>query len=277
MKPGILVISHGSREKRWVERVDETVKGVREALSGIAVECGYLELVDGRLIQDGIDSLEAQGVTAMLAVPLFVSTGSKHVDEIGWALGAYAEPRHPTDLEPFRLRAKLTYGQPIGDDPEIAEALLEKLRASLPDAEPARTGLLLVGHGSEERWFYDEWRRGLLGLARRMAKLGGYADADAALLRPDEAAGRARELRSRTPAIERIAAVPVFVSEGYFTSTVIPKRLEGLGCDYVPGALIPHPNVAAWVVRQAKEWLESVAVESKEGEHVGEDQGQVNL
>ncbi|MBB6676290.1 cobalamin biosynthesis protein CbiX [Cohnella lubricantis] len=273
MKPGILVISHGSREERWVSRVDDTIRGVREALAGIPVEGAYLELVEGRLIQDGIDRLEQMGVTHLLAVPLFVSSGSVHVDEIGWALGAYDEPRRPTDLKRLRVGMQLTYGRPIADDPEIAEALLDKAARDMSAAERARTGLLLIGHGSEEPWFYDEWKRGLLGLARRMAELGGYAAADAALLRPDEAAARVRALHERGAAarVERVQAVPVFISEGYFTSAVIPKRLAGLGCEYTPGSLIPHPKVGEWIVRQAAEWLQEVAVKGKEGEQVGEN------
>ncbi|MBB6734021.1 sirohydrochlorin chelatase [Cohnella zeiphila] len=271
MKPGVLVIGHGSRDERWVERVEETVRGVRKSLPGVPVACGYLELVDGRLIQDGIDRLEAEGVTDLLAIPLFVSEGSTHVDEIGWALGAYAEPRRPTDLERYRVESRLTYGRPIGDDPEIVDALLDKLAASGLSEEPAREGLLLIGHGSEEAWFYEKWRSGLEGLAARMKQRGGFADATAALLRPDEAADRVRAMRSGSGTELRVLAVPVFVSEGYFTSEVIPKRLAGLGCRYAEGALIPHPKVADWVVRQAKEWLAKLRAECKEGEQVGEN------
>ena len=277
MKPGVLVVAHGSRDERWVARVEETVREVRESLPGVPAACGYLELVEGRLIQDGIDRLEKEGVTHLLAIPLFVSAGSTHVDEIGWALGAYEKPRRPTDLARYRVRSRLTYGSPIGDDPEIAEALLDKLAASGLSEQPAREGLLLIGHGSEDPWFYEEWRRGLEGLAQRMRQRGGYADAEAALLRPDEAADRVRAMRERKGPELGVVAVPVFISEGYFTSEVIPKRLTGLGCRYAAGALIPHPQVAEWAVRQAKEWLAALPMESKEGEQVGEDESSVNL
>ncbi len=50
MAIGVLIISHGSRNREWVRLVDEAV--------------------------------ERMSVTEMIVVPLFVSSGSKHVEEI---------------------------------------------------------------------------------------------------------------------------------------------------------------------------------------------------
>lgn len=197
-RPGILVISHGSREPGWVAQVEDAVAEARTKLpADLPVEAAYLELVEGRLIQDGVRALEARGVTDIYALPLFVSSGSTHVDEIGWALGAYAEPRRETDLEPIAVTARLTYGEPIGSDPEIARVLAAKLAPR--SREPASECVLLVGHGSDEPWFYEAWRRELEGLAAEIARIGGYAGADAALLRPDEPAARIASLRARYP------------------------------------------------------------------------------
>jgi sirohydrochlorin ferrochelatase len=254
VKPGILIISHGSRENGWVSLVDDAVHSCRKMLSkfDVPIEAVFLELVEGRLIQDGIDRLEAQGVTQMLAIPLFISSGSKHVDEIGWALGAYSECRTDTDLTPFRIQADLTYGQPIDDDPEIAEVLLE--RAASMSSDPAQEILLFIGHGSDKPGFHESWRRGLHALASRVRERGGYAGADITMLRPDLAAETAASLRRRYPEAA-VLAVPVFLSEGYFTQQVIPQRLETVDCRYTGQALMPHPQVARWVARQASEWL----------------------
>ena len=262
MQPGILVISHGSREAGWVERVETAVRDAARMLEtrtgGVPLEAAYLELVEGRLIQDGIDRLEASGVTDMLAIPLFVSAGSKHVNEIGWALGAVKELRCETELTPFRRAARLTYGRPIGDDPEIAQVLLDKVAPR--STHPAGETLLLIGHGNEVPALEEAWRQGLRGLAEQMRTLGGYAGADIALLRPNanEAAERVEALRRRWPSC-RILAVPVLLSPGYFTAEAVPRRLCGLPCDYVETALLPHPKMAEWIVRQAVEWLGNLA------------------
>lgn len=255
-QPGILVISHGSRESGWVSLVDETVGRARASLPPeVPVETAFLELVDGRLIQDGIDRLEAAGVTHIFAIPLFVSSGSTHVDEIGWALSAYPEVRTETDLEPFEIHAQLTYGKPIDDDPEIAEILGERLAALSETA--SEESLLLVCHGSEHPGFHEAWRDGMASLAEMVKQRGGYAGADFAMLRPNMAAEKFRLLRERSPGT-RVLAVPVFLSEGYFTREAIPARLEGLDCRYDGRTLMPHRNVTRWIMRQASRWLESV-------------------
>lgn len=253
LKAGVLIISHGSREPGWVAQVEQAVAEARAQLPGeLPVEAAYLELVEGRLIQDGVRALEAQGVTDIFALPLFVSSGSTHVDEIGWALGAYAKPRRETDLEPVDVRALLTYGEPIGSDPEIASVLADKLAAY--SREPAAEAVLLVGHGSDEPWFYEAWRRELEGLAGELVRIGGFAGADAALLRPDETAARIAALREAHPDA-RLLAVPVFLSEGYFTSSAVPGRLAGRDCDYVESSLLPHPLVSEWIVHRVRAWL----------------------
>lgn len=252
-RPGILVISHGSREAGWVAQVERAVEEARAKLPvGLPVEAAYLELVEGRLIQDGVTALEAQGVSDIYALPLFVSSGSTHVDEIGWALGAYPEPRRETDLEPIAVRARLAYGQPIGSDPEIARVLADKLAAGA--REPAAEAVLLVGHGSDEPWFYEAWRRELEGLAAELVRVGGYAGAAAALLRPDETAAAIALLRTRHPGA-RLLAIPLFLSEGFFTSSAVPGRLAGQGVDYVQCALLPHPAVSDWIVGRVRTWL----------------------
>lgn len=262
MKPGLLVISHGSREAGWVALVDETIEAARVQLGDtMAIEAGFLELVEGRLIQDGIDRLEAAGVTHLLALPLFVSSGSTHVDEIGWALGAYPEPKVETDLEPYRMPSlQLTYGQPMDGSPELIGVVLDRLKEMSVD--PSREIVLLVGHGSEEAGFLEAWERGLAAIAERVVGLGGYASCSFALLLPNQVHER-MELLKQENSGRVVLVMALFLSEGYFTNVVVSRRLEGTGVAedayrYDGRALMPHPNVANWIVRQAREWIEGL-------------------
>ncbi len=246
-KPGVLVISHGSPDSDWVAFVDEAVAGAASELqANIPIVSSFLEIVEGRLIQDGIDQLEAWGVTDIIVIPLFVSSGSTHIDEISYALGMKSTPEKETDLEPFSLSARVFFGDPIDDDPIVAEIVWDKVKEL--SSWPEREVLLLVGHGSRHEGFRQRWERGIAGLSARVGRLGGLAHADYALLSPDS-------LRSKVSYWQEergyeVIVAPLFLSKGYFTGTVIPTRLEGLPYHYLGEALLPHSRLSRWISYQ---------------------------
>lgn len=248
MKSGVLVISHGSREETWVSLVDEAVRELAKDVD-VPVVASYLELVEGRLIQDGILALEGQGVTDMLVIPLFVSSGSTHIDEIAYALGVKSVPDKETDLEPFEVKARVHFGTPVDDDPDIAVMVWDKVREL--SCEPSKEVVLLVGHGSRHELFRTRWEFGINSLALRVAEVSGTF-ADAALLNPGNIREKVVEWKER--GCEVIVA-PLFLSEGYFTEKVIPDRLEGLLCRYSGRTLLPHPLLPQWMLRQVRTFL----------------------
>ncbi|WP_331459292.1 sirohydrochlorin chelatase [Paenibacillus sp. FJAT-27812] len=149
-KVGVLVISHGSRDKGWVDLVDEAVTAIHLP-ADVPIYDSYLELVEGRLIQDGITSLEGQGVTDIIVVPLFVSSGSTHIDEISYSFGVIKQPLLETDMKPFDIKARIHCTLPIDNDPVIAEIIYDKIKEV--SESPTQEILLLIGHGSKERAF----------------------------------------------------------------------------------------------------------------------------
>ncbi|UJF32676.1 sirohydrochlorin chelatase [Paenibacillus hexagrammi] len=243
---GVLVISHGSRDEGWVRLVDEAVSAV-ELPGNMPIYASYLELVEGRLIQDGIYSLEAQGVTDIIVIPLFVSSGSTHIDEISYALGVIPEPLLETDMTPFDIQANIHFAAPIDDDPVIAEILYENI-AELA-TEPQNQIVLLIGHGSVEKGFHLKWRRGLEKLAERLKAIGGFDEADVAMLLPDQVQRKMKTWAKNKPE-HKIVVAPLFLSEGYFTRQVIPSRLEGDAYLYNGRALLPSPLISKWMERQ---------------------------
>ncbi|NHN29659.1 sirohydrochlorin chelatase [Paenibacillus agricola] len=254
LKYGVLVISHGSRNEKWVHLVDEAVNAM-QIPDGIPVYASFLEIVEGRLIQDGITHLESLGVTDIIAVPLFISSGSTHIDEISYALGVKPEPVLPTDMTPFAIQAKLHFTNPIDDDPIIAQILYEKMKPL--SLKPAEEIVLLVGHGSVERNFHILWRRGLERLASRLKEYGDFDEVDVAMLLPDQIDRKMNHWLKLKPN-HMVLVVPVFLSEGYFTNEVIPERLQGYTYKYNGSSLLPHPLVARWLERQTAIFWERV-------------------
>ncbi|WP_054026536.1 sirohydrochlorin chelatase [Bacillus sp. FJAT-28004] len=260
MKPGILVISHGSREAAWVQLVDEAIAAAAASprLSGVPIMSSFLEIVEGRLIQDGIDELERQGVTDMFVVPLFVSSGSTHVDEIGQAFGFPWVSDLEGDLGTFRVTANIHYGLPIDDDPKIAELLASNI-AQL-STKPEMEALLLIGHGSKEKVFHERWQEGLLKLGERVRALGGYKRAEYAMLLPDQAAIKLAAMQTANPQ-EAVIVVPLFLSQGYFTKQVIPTRLNGLAYRYNGKAMLPNTAIEQWLEHQMFDGLQRLLEE----------------
>ncbi|WP_020619045.1 CbiX/SirB N-terminal domain-containing protein [Paenibacillus daejeonensis] len=266
-KFGILVISHGSRDADWVTLVDEAVAAVKVP-PGVEIVSSFLELIDGRLIQDGIDDLEGRGVTDMYVLPLFVSSGSTHIDDIGQGFGQPPVSDREGDLGVFTIRsARITVGPPIDDDPELAEVLLGNIREL--SGHPEREALLLVAHGSKEPVFHGRWRQGMRGLADRVRELGGFRRAESAMLLPNQAGCVLGAMKRQEPETA-VLVVPLFLSRGYFTQSVIPARLSGLDYRYNGRTILPHPFATRWMERQAAAWLDgfkrNVGSDQLEGE-----------
>lgn len=245
-KVGVLVISHGSRDKGWVDLVDEAVTAIHLP-ADVPIYASYLELVEGRLIQDGITSLEAQGVTDIIVVPLFVSSGSTHIDEISYSLGVIKQPLLETDMKPFDIKARIHCTSPIDDDPVIAEIIYDKIKEL--SESPTQEILLLIGHGSQEEGFHHKWLQGLEQLAGRLKALGGYDEAGVAMLLPDQVHSKMTEWADKKPGHTVIVA-PLFLSEGYFTNQVVPSRLKGFAYKYNGRALLPSPLISKWMEEQ---------------------------
>ncbi|UHA74714.1 sirohydrochlorin chelatase [Paenibacillus sp. 481] len=255
-KPGLLVISHGSRSAAWVALVDEAIAQANWP-EGIPVVSSFLECVPGRSIQDGIDELEAIGVNAIGVLPLFVSSGSTHVDEIAYALGVKAESLVETDLEPFAVRARIYYGQPLDGDEAVLDMLASRLKGLRVAGE--RDGVLLIAHGSPHEPFQTRWHEGLSHLGRMLLERGLCAYADHALLCCEDVAGAARQLRVRTEAMGgQVVVVPLFLSTGYFTNQVIPERLSGETVEYDGQTLLPHPALSVWLEQEALRVLDTM-------------------
>jgi sirohydrochlorin ferrochelatase len=246
---GVLVISHGSREENWVSLVDDAVRQV-DLPDNVPVFSSFLEIVEGRLIQDGIDRLEEQGVTDIVVVPLFACSGSVHIDEIRYALGLTEQPALPTDLPLMRINARVHWTSVMDDHPIIVDVLWDRLMAISSD--PRREVLVVIGHGSSEGGFYDRWRVVTERLAGKLRDKGGFAAAEAALLLPDETKETVDRLQDAYPDHD-VLIVPFFISEGYFTRKVIPQRLEGKRYKYNGKTLLPHPGVTRWIEAQVRE------------------------
>lgn len=238
LQTGILVIAHGSSDLQWVKAIDEAVEQVKIEFP---IEVGYLELVPDQSIADGVFKLEQQGVHRIIVVPLFVTMGSTHLNEIQYALGLIPEPSVATDLKPIQTNVKMIWTQPLETHPFVLQIMEERVREL--SHEPREEILLLVAHGSEWPGFKERWNILLQEMGKWLKGRVGFKGFSYVTLKSNRFMERTNALGRKN----RLIVLPVFLGEGYFTQKVIPRDLTRVSCEYSGKTLLPHPLITRWI------------------------------
>ncbi|HJV47603.1 MAG TPA: CbiX/SirB N-terminal domain-containing protein [Bacillota bacterium] len=243
-KSGILLIAHGSRDITWVTYIEDAVRGLSLEQP---MEISFLELVPGRSIAEGIMRLEEVGVRKIIVIPMFMTMGSTHLDEIQYMLGIRLKPTVETDLTPIPHSSKIVWCSPLEDDRIVKEILAERITCL--SRSPIDEWLLLIGHGSEVQGFGEKWESLLQRLCHSLKSKFGFKGASYATLHPDTIRSTSLELMKGN----RVITVPVFLSEGYFTQSLIPRKL--VGNIYDGKTLLPHPLITVWIQEKMRKAL----------------------
>jgi sirohydrochlorin cobaltochelatase len=238
---GVLLIAHGSKNKKWVEFIDQTVAAIPIHLP---IVVGFLEMVEGRSIEEGVRKLEQINVKRIIVIPLFISSGSTHLEEIQYALGVKKHSRIETDLKQIHPQTEVVWSAAMDAHPYMIEILTHRIHAL--STNPANESLLLVAHGSEAEGFQHIWEHTLQHVTQTLQDQFQFDKAWYATLLPDNLTDRA-ELLSQS---NKLVVIPVFLSEGYFTTKVIPTKLAGLSYAYSGATYLPHPLVSKWIEEQ---------------------------
>lgn len=250
---GVLIISHGSKDEKWVKQVDEAIAPLKQLYS-IPIEPAFLELVPGRLIQDGIDRLEALGITEMVVIPLFISSGSSHIEELHQAFHvqpASREKEQSSHVTPYHIRANVKFGTPMDASPYVVDILYEHFVRLQSNAEDQVA--LIIGHGSRIPGCYDIWEQVLqqigASLQAKGSANGSLQMVKTAMLTPNQVPEKLAEIQMQMPHARPIV-LPLFLSEGYFTKVAIPDRLQGHSVRYDGRTLLPNARITQWLAEQ---------------------------
>ena len=140
---GVLICGHGSRNRQAVGEFAQLAEGLRRRLPGLPVEYGYLEFARP-ILRDGLESLRAQGVQRVLAVPGMLFAAGHAKNDIPSVLNTYAAE---TGL-------RIDYGRELGVDRSMILAAGARIREALEGAQAAvplsETLLVVVGRGSSD-------------------------------------------------------------------------------------------------------------------------------
>ncbi|MEW5762228.1 MAG: S-layer homology domain-containing protein [Bacillota bacterium] len=236
VKPGVLIVAHGTNDPTWTTPVWEAVYELRDNLP-YPVALGFLEEVEPD-IPAAVEQLNAAGVNKIVAVPLFISSYSNHIEEIRYILGLREDlpgEEHEEPLERARPQGEVVLTPAIDDHPLLAEVLAEQI--GLMVENPGSEIGVLAAHGSDSEEGQVKWVNNLNSLGSQIQvhlvnkgtplkdiKHGFLFEGLTPSLR--EAVYEAIYTDGATALL-----VPVMVSEGHFTGRKIPGILQEFADD----------------------------------------------
>jgi sirohydrochlorin cobaltochelatase len=142
-KLGVMLCGHGSRDKDAVKEFAVLAEHLKSRMPQYPVEFGYLEFATP-IIRTGLDSLKAQGVTRVLAVPGMLFAAGHAKNDIPSVLNTYAAANG----------LRIDYGKELGIDPKMMRAAADRVQEALDKAGPGvpkhQTLLVVVGRGASD-------------------------------------------------------------------------------------------------------------------------------
>ena len=300
-KIGVLVVAHGSDEDIWCEQVRKTVSNVSLPYP---VELGFLEFVPEQSICNAVDRLESQGVNEIIAVPLFISSYSSHIQEIEYILRLNDSLSFDENLTQVDTTANITMTRALDDHPLVAYSIVDQIARLSED--PSNETVVILSHGTDDkenlhsqvccqRWLAEEIKTYLRYWANPSIKIGDvkyafihgnktlYLDltVDSVMLNATKMSYSSEDKK------RRLIVLPLMIADGSITEDQIPTMLKDYDCIYERKALAYHPNLARWIENRVRceigDGIEGVLIvdhgssDPKRAEAVRKLAGQVNL
>lgn len=174
----ILYIGHGTRLSKGVLQCVEFIRTVKQSVKVPIQEIAFLEIVEPT-IEVGVQRCVERGATSIAIMPLLLLTAH------------HAKLDIPQELEEVQKRypfIQFTYGKPLGIEPEMIEAVVDKVNAAVESANNAtllenqlRNGeadVLLIVRGSSDVRLAQQAEE----ICRQVSTVSGYEHVKACYL-----------------------------------------------------------------------------------------------
>lgn len=262
---GVLVIAHGSDDEKWCKQIHQVVENVSLPYP---VELGFLEFVRNESISRAVDRLDEQGVEEIIAVPLFASSYSSHIQEIEYVLRLRDSLPGNESFDRVNTTANIVFTRALDDHPLAAYILADRITEMSKD--PTNETVVILSHGTDAE---DDLRSQIISqdcLAKEVKTYLRYwtslpirvNDVKYAFIHgnetlyPNLTVEHVMENVSQTGDAKsgkaKAVVLPLMIAGGSFTDKQIPKLLEGHDCIYNGLALASHPNLAKWIENRVR-------------------------
>ncbi|HCS19963.1 MAG TPA: cobalamin biosynthesis protein CbiX [Bacteroidetes bacterium] len=270
-KIGVLLVNHGSRSETWRNALLQLEKNVRDSvlLSGEVngLKTAFMEYNEPS-IATRMKEFDAEGYTAIIVVPIFLTVSPHSFEDIPTILGQKEDPRSMEMLklekiERYTPLARI-YIAPLLDFTDILQKNIIRRTLALSE-DPENEGLVLIGYGDET---YDkEWGQLFDEVAANVKEKTGINAHSYGwcghIVRYDP--------NRTTQAIQQILdkkkqaiVIPVLVAhDEMFQVKIIGQGIEQIKNNkdrvrYKPDAILPDTNVEKWVIEIIREIIAKV-------------------
>lgn len=257
---GVLIMTHGFREqgdKMFKEQLTPLASALPTSLSlGMG-------MMMSEHVQLSIDDLQAAGVEKIVVVPIVSTPYNELIRQWEYILGKRSEAEF-VSVPQVKHKAKVVFAEPPGDDPLIAEILID--HAKEISTNPEREMVIIVAHGASGRMKAEDNPKELKlleNLARLVREDGGFAEAMGFTLQDDAPpairAANVERLRGIVEKAAKDGKSVLVVTNLIGARTIQPKLradLKDLEYKFNPKGISQHPTFIEWIGETVREVLE---------------------
>lgn len=268
---GILLVSHGSRSRRWREMLLDVEASVRDDLLSSpevdGVRSAFMEYEEPSIATQ-LEAFDAEAYSRVVIVPLLLTVSSHSFDDIPTIYGAKNDAVSLELLETEGIRRYIPRCN-VSMTPLLDfAALLEKnvlRRARGMSENPSSEGVVLVGYGSQA--YDEEWTELFSTLSQRLDQhlgidscahswCGHIVNYD-----PNETTRAVDQVLAEK---ERALVIPVLVAfdemfQGRIISSAIADASDSSRVRYLADSILPDPDLNDWVIQVSLETVRSFA------------------
>lgn len=254
---GVLILLHGFRERGDKVFRDE-VQPIGEVFP-TALGVGMAMMMSDH-IQLGLDDLQAAGAKEIVVVPVVSTENNEMYRQWLWLFGKWDKVQFAT-MPKVKTDARLYFAPPPGDNPLIAEILLDY--AMEISTDPKKEVVIIAAHGPTAADDNEKDLKTLAALARIVQEDGGFASVQGMTLQDDAPVAvreaNVQKLRAVVESAMKDGKKVLIVTNLVGARTIQAKLREDLkGLDYNFNAkgIVQHDNFVKWMQEAIRAALE---------------------
>lgn len=234
MKEAVWLIAHGSNQEQTVKNLINITYKVNTELP---ITISSLKGNKEQTIEEGYKQLIALNIKKVIVVPLFVSSGSRHIEEIQEILYKYMD------------KFVFEFTSCIDDHPYAISHIITT--AKQQSLDPTNEVLLLIGHGSEDLTINENWLQLLESMAARVKSNSSYKDVRFATILPNTINDELSNIEESLTGLTTII-VPLLIDRGVYTDIKIPSYIEGYKAIYNGNTYMSGEWLHKWIESKLK-------------------------